>query len=257
MMPGRFDSMGALVTGAASGIGKATAIALAAEGARVLAVGHSDEDGLKETVRAIESAGGSVVQAFADITVEADVARVVAEAVEQFRRLDVAVNCAGLPSWGLAAEMDLSEWERTVAVNLTGTWLCMKHEISQMRLTNPASGGAVVNVASRIGAHMRVAHQSAYASSKAAVAALTRSAAREYIGEGIRINAVSPGPTLTAMALFPGETPRQRDARIQREVPAGRMARPEEIANAVLWLASSEAAFVVGHDLVIDGGMTA
>lgn len=255
-VPRRFVGRTALVTGGGSGIGRATAVALAAEGARVVVSGRRDAP-LARTVAEIRAAGGQALAVPADVTVEhgpAGVGELVAETVDRYGALDLAVNAAGVPSWGLVADMPSSAWERTLDVNLSGTWLCMKHELAWMVKQGQ---GVIVNVGSRIGAHMRVSHQSAYAASKAAVSVLTRSAAREYIRQGVRINCVSPGPTETAMALWDEETPAERDERIAREVPVGRMATPAEIAAAVLWLASPEAAFVVGHDLVIDGGLSA
>lgn len=254
--PRRFAGRVALVTGGGSGIGRATALALAAEGARVVVAGRTSAR-LAETVAEARAAGGEAVAMTVDVTTEhglTGVRELIARAVEQYGGLDIAVNNAGVPSWGLMAEMESSEWGQTVEVNLSGTWLCMKHELAQMVKQGQ---GAIVNVGSRIGVHMRASHQSAYAASKAAVSVLTRSAAREYIRHGVRINCVSPGPTETAMALWDDETPEQRDRRIAAEVPIGRMAAPAEIAAAILWLASPEAAFVVGHDLVIDGGISA
>jgi NAD(P)-dependent dehydrogenase (short-subunit alcohol dehydrogenase family) len=243
----------ALVTGGGSGIGRATAVALAAQGAKVVVAGRRAHT-LIETVKAIEENGGTASHVLADITLPDEAARAAGAAVDRYGSLDTAVNCAGLPSWGLTADMTPAEWEEVVSVNVNGTWLSMKYEIEHMLRQG---GGTIVNVSSRIGPHMRVTHQSAYAASKSALSTLTRSAAREYIPHGIRINAVSPGPTDTAMAVWPGETPADRDDRVARDIPAGRLARPEEIAAAVLWLASPAAAFVVGHDLVIDGGLSA
>lgn len=137
-----------------------------------------------------------------------------------------------------------------IQTNLTGLWLCMKHEIALMQTHG---GGAIVNMAANIGAHMTIPYLGAYTASKAAVSALTRVAALEHIQDGIRINAVSPGLVDTEMSLLPGETRAQRDERIKGAIPLGRVADPAEVANAVLWLASDEASFVVGHDLVIDG----
>jgi NAD(P)-dependent dehydrogenase (short-subunit alcohol dehydrogenase family) len=164
------------------------------------------------------------------------------------------VNNAGRPSWGPVADTPRAEWDAVLGVNLTGVWLCLRHEIDLMRR---GGGGAVVNVVSRIGIPMREENQGVYAASKAAVSILTRTAARENIGFGIRINAVSPGPTATAMAAWDDETPAERDARVARTVPIGRLAAPEEIAAAVRWLVSAEASYVVGHDLVVDGGLSA
>jgi NAD(P)-dependent dehydrogenase (short-subunit alcohol dehydrogenase family) len=145
-------------------------------------------------------------------------------------------------------------WQRLIATNLTGTFLCMKHEIRHMR---EHGGGAIVNIASNIGAHLRLPALTAYAASKAAVSALTAGAARECIADGVRINAVSPGPSDTSMSLRPGEDTAQRAARLRTTSPIGRVAALDEVASAVLFAASPQAAFVVGHDLVVDGGASA
>lgn len=240
----------ALVTGGGSGIGRASAIRLAADGARVIVTGRSEKL-LRETVEEIGDAAWCWP---ADVTEEADLVCLIEQIRSRYGRLDVAVNAAGVPSWARAAELTLAEWQVVLDTNLTGLWSCMRHEINAMCATG---AGSIVNVSSRIGPHMRAPMQAAYAASKAGVSALTRTAAREYIAAGIRINAVSPGPTDTGMALWPGESPVDRDRRIAREVPAGRLADPAEIAAAVSWLVSAEASFVVGHDLVVDGGVSA
>jgi NAD(P)-dependent dehydrogenase (short-subunit alcohol dehydrogenase family) len=240
----------ALVTGGGSGIGRASAIRLAADGALVIVTGRTEKL-LHETV---EEIGDAAWCCPADVTEEVDLACLFEQIRGRYGRLDVAVNAAGVPSWAKAAELTIAEWQGVLDTNLTGLWSCMRHEINAMRA---AGGGSIVNVSSRIGPHMRTPMQAAYAASKAGVSALTRTAAREYIGEGIRINAVSPGPTSTGMSVWPGELPADRDDRIAREVPAGRLAEPAEIAAAVSWLVSSEASFVVGHDLVVDGGISA
>lgn len=208
---------------------------------------------LRETVSLIGAHGGTALCAVADVTSADDVRHMVAAAVAGLGGLHVAVNAAGIPSWGEVADLEPAEWESVVGTDLTGVWHCMRFQIPHMC----GGGGAIVNVASRIGAHMRVRHQGAYAAAKAAMTALSRTAAREYAAAGVRINVVSPGPTDTGISVFPGESARDRDARIAREVPAGRMASPDEIAAAVMWLASPEASFVVGHDLVVDGGLSA
>ncbi len=240
----------ALVTGGGSGIGRASAIRLAADGALVIVTGRTEKL-LRETVEEIGDAASCYP---ADVTEEADVASLIEQIRTRYGRLDVAVNAAGVPSWAKVAELTVAEWQAVLDTNLTGLWSCMRHEINAMRATG---GGSIVNVSSRIGAHMRTPMQAAYAASKAGVSALTRTAAREYIAEGIRINAVSPGPTSTGMSLWPGESQAARDRRIAREVPAGRLAEPAEIAAAIGWLASADASFVVGHDLVVDGGISA
>jgi NAD(P)-dependent dehydrogenase (short-subunit alcohol dehydrogenase family) len=251
--PVRFQNKVALVTGGGSGIGRATAVALAGEGATLVVAGR-DLEQLSGTVKSITAAGGTASLIRADVTQAEDVAALVSETVARYSALDIAVNNAGIPSWGSTSRMSEQEWTDVLEVNLTGTWLCMKYELLHMQ---HHGGGAIVNVSSRIGAHVRLVDQGAYAASKAGLNALTRTAAREYIGCGVRINVVSPGPTDTAMAVWGDESAHERDERLRNTVPIGRLARPEEIAEAILWLASPAASYVVGHDLVIDGGSTA
>lgn len=253
-MAARFDSKNALVTGGGTGIGQAIALAFAQEGATVVVAGRSAEP-LKQTVRLITDGGGRATAITADVTRSEDVAALVAGAAAAYGGLDVAVNSAGtLSAAGPVADIDEDQWSEIVAVNITGTLLSMKHEIAFMRRNR---GGAIVNIASSLGAHMRLAGLGAYVATKAAVSALTRNAALDHIGDGIRINAVSPGPSDTPMSARPGETRADRDARVRGQLPAGRVASLSEIAAAVLYLASPEAGFIVGTDLVIDGGATA
>ncbi|MER7757667.1 glucose 1-dehydrogenase [Kitasatospora sp. NPDC097643] len=253
-MTTRFADTAVLVTGGGSGIGRAIALAFAAEGARVAVAGRSAGP-LAETVDLIERAGGKAVALTGDVTDTGDAARLVRETVEQFGGLDVAVNNAGvLGGLGPVADIDEAEWQRVIDVNLTGTWLAMKHQIAHMRAHG---GGAIVNVASNVGTHLRIPGLGAYAASKAAVTALTRAAARDHIADGVRINLVSPGPVETDMSTRPGESTVDKAARMRTAVPAGRAGAVTEIAAAVLHLASPEAAFTVGADLVLDGGVTA
>ncbi|HEY7279462.1 MAG TPA: glucose 1-dehydrogenase [Trebonia sp.] len=252
-MTQRFTGKTVLITGGGSGIGRATALAFAREGAAVAVAGRRHEP-LDQTVRLIKDAGGRASAVTADVSSPTDAARLVAATADRHGGLHIAFNNAGIIEAGPLADMDQAAWDRQVAVNLTGVFLAMKHEITHMRASG---GGVIINTASSLGAHMRLPFLGAYAATKAAVSALTRAAAREYIADGIRINAISPGPFDTPMSLRPGETDADRDKRLAGALPAGRAGTVAEAAAAVLWLASPEAGFTVGHDLVIDGGATA
>jgi NAD(P)-dependent dehydrogenase (short-subunit alcohol dehydrogenase family) len=252
-MTQRFTGKTVLITGGGSGIGRATALAFASEGAAVAVAGRRREP-LDQTVRLIKDAGGRASAVTADVSSPTDAERLVAATADRHGGLHIAFNNAGIIEAGPLADMDQAAWDRQVAVNLTGVFLAMKHEITHMRASG---GGVIINTASNLGAHMRLPFLGAYAATKAAVSALTRAAAREYIADGIRINAISPGPIDTPMSLRPGETDADRDKRLAGALPAGRAGTAAEAAAAVLWLASPEAGFTVGHDLVIDGGATA
>lgn len=248
-MAGRFDGKVALVTGAGSGIGRATARAFADEGAKVVVV-DLDMEGGEETVRQIRAAGGDAVFFRADVSRASDAEGMVRTAVERYGRLDVGVNNAGIlqPPAPLG---DLSEetFDRLIAVNLKGVFLGMKYEIQQMLRQG---GGAIVNTgsaASLIG----FAGLSAYVASKHGVAGLTRAAALDYARQGIRINAVAPGAVRTPMV---GPVTPETEERVRLSEPIGRFAEPEEIAAAILYLASDAASFVLGHVMAVDGGMT-
>ncbi|GCD98090.1 SDR family NAD(P)-dependent oxidoreductase [Embleya hyalina] len=252
-MSARFTAKTVLVTGAGSGAGRAIALAFAREGAAVVVAGRGAAP-LAETVRLIEADGGRGAAVTADVTDSASVAALVARTVELFGGLDVAVNNAGaIVGVGPLADLDEADFRATLDINVTGTWLSMKHEIGHMR----ANGGAIVNIASNLGAHGRLADLGAYVTSKAAVSALTRNAALDHIGDGVRINAVSPGPLATTMSLRSGETEAERSDRMKAQNPSGRVGDLAELAAAVLYLASDEAGFAVGTDLVLDGGATA
>ncbi|MGW2596994.1 SDR family NAD(P)-dependent oxidoreductase [Streptomyces klenkii] len=253
-MTARFTGKTVLVTGGGTGIGQAIALAFAREGARVVVAGRREEP-LKETVAYVEAEGGEAVAITADVTRSEDVRALVERTVARFGGLDVAVNNVGLAvPPAKVADVSEEDWDRIVETNLKGVWLSMKHEIGHMRAHG---GGAIVNIASNVGAHRRKPGFGAYTATKAAVSALTRNAALDHIGEGVRINAVSPGPVETPMSSRPGESSLDKAERMRREVPAGRAGTPDEIAAAVLHLASDEAGYTVGADLVLDGGVTA
>ncbi|MEV4869890.1 glucose 1-dehydrogenase [Streptomyces syringium] len=253
-MTARFTGKTALVTGGGTGIGRAIALAFAREGARVVVAGRRAEP-LKETVSLIEAEGGEAAAITADVTRSEDVQALVRQTVERFGGLDVAVNNVGLfvPPAKLA-DIPEEDWQSTIATNLTGVYLSMKYEIGHMRAHG---GGAIVNISSNLGAHLRLESLAAYATSKAAVSVLTRNAALDHIGDGVRINAVSPGPIETPMSSRPGESAQDKAERMGREVPVGRAGTPEEVAAAVLYLAGAEAGYTVGAELVLDGGITA
>jgi NAD(P)-dependent dehydrogenase (short-subunit alcohol dehydrogenase family) len=251
----RFHDRTVLVTGAGSGIGRAVALAFAAEGAQVVVAGRRREP-LDDTAALIEEAGGKALALTADVSRAADVQAVVAAAVDHFGSLDVAVNNAGIFRGGQPlADLSESDWTEQLDINVTGVFRALQAEVRQMR-TQP-SGGAIVNIASVFGVHARHPGATAYAAGKAAVSVLTRGAARDHIGDGVRINAVSPGPVETEMSLLPGETEAGRAERMENSVPLGRASTTAEIAAAVLYLASDDAASVVGTDLVVDSGKTA
>ncbi|MGP4011055.1 SDR family NAD(P)-dependent oxidoreductase [Streptomyces sp. 4N124] len=251
----RFTGRTVLVTGGGSGIGRATALAFAGEGAQVVVAGRRQEP-LDETVALIERAGGKALAIPADVASAADLQAVVEATVDRFGSLDVAVNNAGVFRGGQPlAELPEEDWREQLDINVTGVFLALQAEIRQMR-TQP-SGGAIVNIASTFGVHTRHPGAAAYAASKAAVSVLTRGAALDHIHDGIRVNAVSPGAVDTPMSLRPGETEADRTERAKTTLPLGRISATEEIAAAVLYLASDDAASVVGTDLVVDSGATA
>ncbi|MBT2234664.1 SDR family NAD(P)-dependent oxidoreductase [Nonomuraea sp. NEAU-A123] len=253
-MTARFIDKVVLVTGGGSGIGRETARAFAREGATVVVSGR-DAENLDQTVKLIEAENGRASLVIADVTRQEDVARMVATTVERHGGLHVAHNNAGI--FGQAAplaDLDVDGWRNVLDVNLTGVFLSMKYEIQHMR---SHGGGTIVNTSSNIGAHRRLRGASAYATSKAGVSFLTRAAALDHIDDGIRINAVSPGASDAPMSSRPGESREERDARLAPHIPLGRVGALEEVTATVLWLASPESGFAVGHDLVIDGGATA
>ncbi|CNE38934.1 short-chain dehydrogenase [Mycobacterium tuberculosis] len=247
-----FSGTTVLITGGAGGIGRAVARAFAREGATVVLAGR-DATALAAAVKEIgPDAADHVV---ADVTDPASAARMVETVAGRHGGLHVAVNNAGvLGPVGPVADLDPAAWDGVLAVNLTGVFLSMKHEIAHMRTH---SGGTIVNVSSNIGPHGRRPGMAAYAASKAGVSVLTRTAALDHIADGVRINAVSPGASDTPMSLLPGESESDRAARMRTAIPAGRVADTSEVASTVLWLASDASTHVVGHDLVIDGGATA
>jgi len=248
-----FEGKTALVTGGSSGIGRATALAFAGEGAGVV-VADVVVPGGEETVSMIQNAGGEAVFVKVDVTSPAEVEAMVRQAVETYGRLDCAFNNAGidLEAGVPLHKHSLDGWDRVIAVNLKGVWLCMRYELAQMR---KQGSGAIVNTASIAG--LTGLGTIAYAASKHGVVGMTKVAALEYAKTGIRVNAVCPAAIHTAMVNEAMEAGPEIKAFIENMQPMGRVGEPEEIASAVLWLCSDGASFVTGHALPIDGGLTA
>jgi NAD(P)-dependent dehydrogenase (short-subunit alcohol dehydrogenase family) len=261
---GRFDGKVALITGGSSGIGLATALAFAREGARVVIAARRQKPG-EDAVQQIESLGGEALFVPTDVSREESVQYLIARTVERFGRLDYAFNNAVRTDETLALTAELSEedFDRTVGVNLKGVWLGMKYQIRQM-LTQEPRGGAIVNTSSGNGLG-GCPQASFYSATKAAVIALSKSAAWEYAKEGIRINALVAGAFRTpllegSMDRASGGDPERRKA-VEKQwsgmTASGRIGDPAEAAAAVLWLCSDDSSYVVGHSMIVDGGLTA
>src|SRR6201987_3230241 len=241
-----------LITGALTGIGRATALAFANEGARVVVSGRHEEEGKKLAVE-VRKLGAEAEFIRADVRHEEDVRKLIDKTVDRFGRLDVAVNNAGTEGKpGPVTQQTAESYAATFDTNVLGTLLSMKHEL---RVMLAQGSGSIVNVSSTYG-QIGAAGASIYAASKHAVEGLTKSAALETAGSGVRINAVAPGPTETAMLdRFTGNA--QRKAGLVAGVPLQRAAKPDEIANAIVFLASNKSSFTTGQVLFVDGGKSA
>jgi len=247
-----FEKKVALVTGAASGMGPATARTFADAGAAVL-LADFREDAVKAEAQKLVIAGHKAIAVRCDVSDDAQVAAMVDRTVAEFGRIDAAFNNAGVMAHIAAtADSTREEWDRVIGINLRGVWSCMKYELRQMQRQG---GGAIVNNAS-VGALSGNPGIGSYIASKHGVVGLTRTAALEYIKQGIRVNAVNPGLIDTQIARDVVSGDEQAYGEIAKNVPIGRAGRPEEIASEVLWLCSPGASYVVGHALTVDGGMT-
>ena len=254
-MPGILEGKSALITGGGGGIGRATALAFAREGAR-LAIADFNEQAARDTVALVNAAGGQAMTLTGDVTESAAVQAMIAAVVAAYGRLDCAFNNAGIAGFQVdAAGQRTHEWsdesfDRMIGVNLKGVWLCMKHELPQMIAQG---GGTIVNTGSIAGL-VGLQTSSAYVAAKHGVLGLTKTAALEYAGDNIRVNAVCPGYIETNMTV---DTMRRRGADIMAKVPFGRMGKPEEIAEMVVWLSSDRASYVSGACYNVDGGYMA
>jgi NAD(P)-dependent dehydrogenase (short-subunit alcohol dehydrogenase family) len=243
----------ALVTGGTSGIGRDTAVLFAKAGAKVVVAGRREREG-QETIELVRAAGGDGLFVKADVSKASDVEMLVQKAVEGFGRLDVAFNNAGIEgAWGPVVRQTEEDFDRTMNINLKGAWLCLKYEIRQM--LKQGGGGAIVNMASITGL-VGSAGAAAYSASKHGVIGLTKSAALENAKSGIRINAVCPAFTETPMADRTLRLPAVHKYVLSCH-PIGRLGRPAEIAEAVVWMCSDRASFMTGQSLVLDGGFLA
>jgi NAD(P)-dependent dehydrogenase (short-subunit alcohol dehydrogenase family) len=237
----------ALVTGAASGIGAATARRFAREGATV-AINDAKPEGLDAVAGEIRAAGAKALVLPGDVTKKADCERIVQEVIRTFGRLDILINNAGINRDAMAAKMTEEQWDAVLSVNLKGTFLCAQAALPGMR---ERAWGRVVNTSS-IGALGNIG-QANYAASKAGVIGLTKTLALEYAKYGVTVNAIAPGPVMTAMLAGVPEAIRER---IIAQVPVGRIASPDEIAGVHVFLASEDAAFITGQVIFADGGMS-
>jgi len=246
-----FENKVAIITGGSFGIGQATAIAFAKRGAKVVIADWIDDG---ETLRQVKALGGEALFIKCDVSNSREVKELIDQTIKNFGRLDYAVNNAGIEGQtGSTHECAEENWDKTIAVNLKGVWLCMKHEIPHIL---KQAKGAIVNIASIAGL-VGFPGLPAYVSSKHAVVGLTKTAALEYAKQGIRINAVCPGVIKTPMIDRTTGKDKTVEKSFENMEPVGRMGQPEEVAEAIVWLCSDGSSFVTGHAMAVDGGWIA
>jgi NAD(P)-dependent dehydrogenase (short-subunit alcohol dehydrogenase family) len=245
------DQKVAIVTGASSGIGRATAVALAKQGVKVMVAARRAKEG-EETVHLVKEAGSEGIFVKTDVANEDNVKSLVEKTVKMYDRLDYAFNNAAIPEITTPLiEQTSNVFDQIMNVNVKGVWLCMKYEIPEMIRSG---GGAIVNTSSGAGV-IGIPQQPVYSASKHAVLGMTKSAALEYAKSGIRINAIAPGLVETEMLEEVAEDNKELIESLKSKTPIGRIGDPREIANAVVWLLSDKASFVLGHTLLVDGGI--
>ena len=250
-MENRFIGKVVIVTGGSFGIGRATAIAFAEEGAKVVVADWVEDN---ETIDRIKDLGGEAIFIKCDVSKAADIQNVITQTNAKFSRLDYAFNNAGIEGIsGNTVECTEENFDRTIGVNLKGVWLCMKYQIPEMLKQGK---GAIVNCASVAGL-IGFPTLPAYVATKHAVLGLTKTTALEFVRSGIRVNAVCPGAIKTPMIDRLTGKKKEAEEQFATMEPIGRMGEPEEVAKAVLWLCSDEASFVTGHSLAVDGGWVA
>lgn len=252
-MMDRLKNKAVLITGGSSGIGRATALACAAEGAKVIVAYHVNENGARETVDGITRSGGEALSIKVDVTKAVEVERLIKKTVETYGRLDCAFNNAGIEGPNaLTGQYPEEEWDRVFNINAKGIFLCMRYEIPQMLMQKR---GVVVNNSSGL-AFKNVPYLSVYTATKHAIIGLTKTAALEYAKEGIRINAVCPGIIRAGLSEKMIARGPEVEEQLRSIIPMGRFGEAEEVAEGVVWLFSDAASYVTGHALLIDGAVT-
>ena len=252
-MPNELKDKVAIITGGTSGIGRETAVLFAKEGAKVVVAGRREAEG-QETLSLVRAGGGDGIFVQTDVSQAVQVQALVRKTVEKFGRLDVAFNNAGIEgNWIPIAEQSEEDFDRTIAINLKGVWLCLKYELQQM--VKQGAGGAIVNMSSVAG-WIGSRGAATYSASKHGVIALTKSAALENATRGIRVNTICPAVIETPMGERLFGAPEMNKFAIGLH-PIGRFGKPMEVAEAVLWMSSERASFMTGQSLILDGGFLA